>query len=86
MGCFLQITASAVAGHFGEAAHLRAQQLLELDVFKILASDAHNLKGRRPGLREGMEAAAQVIGQQAAHDLVYKNPLAILQRAVAAVA
>jgi protein-tyrosine phosphatase len=86
MGCFLQITASAVAGNFGEAAHLRAQQLLEVDVFKILASDAHNLKGRQPGLREGMEAAAQIIGQQAAYDLVYKNPLAILQRAVAAAA
>jgi protein-tyrosine phosphatase len=86
MGCLLQITAGAVAGQFGRVPQLRARQLLELDVFKILASDAHNLTGRRPGLRQGMEAAAQVIGEQAAHDLVHRNPQVILRGAVAAVA
>jgi len=64
----------------------RALQLLEFDVFKVLASDAHNLTGRRPALREGMEAAARVIGEQAAHDLVYRNPRMILRGAMAAVA
>lgn len=86
MGCFLQITAGAVAGYFGQVPQRRARQLLEFDVFKILASDAHNLTGRRPALREGMEAAATVIGEQAAHDLVHRNPRMILHGAVAAVA
>lgn len=86
MGCYLQITAGAVTGQFGRTPQLRARQLLEFDVFKILASDAHNLTGRRPGLRKGMEAAAQVIGEQAARDLVHKNPQAILRVAVATVA
>ena len=78
MGCFLQLTASAVAGNFGAGPHLRARQLLEANVFTILATDAHNLKGRRPELREGMEAAAEILGEEAAHDLVYKRPLAIM--------
>jgi len=86
MGCYVQITAGAVVGQFGRTLQLRARQLLEFDVLKILASDAHNLTGRRPGLLKGMEAAAQVIGEQAAHDLVYKNPHAILRGALAAVA
>lgn len=86
VGCFLQITAGALVGHFGQAPRRRALQLLEFDVFKILASDAHNLTGRRPALREGMEAAARVIGAQAAHDLVHRNPRMILRGAVAAVA
>jgi protein-tyrosine phosphatase len=86
MGCYLQITAGALLGHFGRGPHQRALELLELDVFKVLASDAHNLTGRRPALREGMEAAARVIGEQAAHDLVYQNPRLILRGAVAAVA
>lgn len=86
MGCFLQITAGALVGRFGRAPQRRALQLLELDVFKILASDAHNLAGRRPALREGMEAAARVLGEQAAHDLVKRNPQMILRGAVAAVA
>jgi len=78
MGCYLQLTASSVAGHFGEGPHRCARQLLELDVFTVLATDAHNLKGRRPELREGMLAAAEILGQEAAHDLVYKRPLAII--------
>ena len=78
MGCLLQLTASAVAGHFGEGSHRCARQLLELGVVTVLATDAHNLKGRRPELREGMLAAAEILGQEAAHDLVYKSPLAII--------
>jgi protein-tyrosine phosphatase len=86
MGCFLQITAGALLGHFGRAPQQRAFQLLEFDVFKVLASDAHNLSGRRPALREGMEAAARVVGEQSAHDLVHQNPRLILRGAVAAIA
>ncbi len=86
MGCFLQITAGALLGHFGRAPQRRALQLLEFDVLKVLASDAHNLTGRRPALREGMEAAARVVGEQAAHDLVNRNARMILRGAVAAVA
>ncbi|MDH3273559.1 MAG: capsular biosynthesis protein [Gammaproteobacteria bacterium] len=78
MGCLLQLTASAVAGRFGEGPHLRARQLLELGVVFALATDAHNLKGRRPELREGMQAAAEIVGERAAHAMVYKNPRAIL--------
>jgi protein-tyrosine phosphatase len=86
MGCFLQITAGSLLGDFGRAPQRRALQLLESDVFKVLASDAHNLTGRRPALRDGMEAAARVIGRQAAHDLVNRNRRMILRGAVAAVA
>jgi protein-tyrosine phosphatase len=86
MGCFLQITAGALVGHFGRGPQRRALELLEFDVFKVLASDAHNLTGRRPALREGMEAAAKVVGYQSAHDLVNQNPRMILRGAVAAVA
>ena len=78
MGCLLQLTASAVAGHFGEGPHLCARRLLELGVVSVLATDAHNLKGRRPELREGMQAAAEIVGDAAAHALVDKNPWAIV--------
>ena len=78
MGCLLQLTASAVAGHFGDGPHLCARQLLERGVVFALATDAHNLKGRRPELREGMLAAAQIVGEEAALALVYENPRAIV--------
>ena len=78
LGCFLQLTASAVAGRFGPDAHKRALQILEMDVFKILASDAHNLKARLPDLAEGRDAAADIIGKKAAEDLVTKHPMMIV--------
>ena len=78
MGCLLQLTASAVAGRFGAGPHQCARQLLELGAVTVLATDAHNLKGRRHELREAMEAAADIIGAEAAHALVHKNPWAIV--------
>ncbi|NNE61333.1 MAG: capsular biosynthesis protein [Woeseia sp.] len=78
MGCLLQVTASAAAGRFGDGPHQRAQQLLERGVVFALATDAHNLKGRRPELREGMLAAAEIIGEKAARALVNDNPLSIV--------
>jgi protein-tyrosine phosphatase len=78
MGCLLQLTASAVAGHFGKGPHLCARQLLERGLVNVLATDAHNLKGRRPELRAGMQAAAEIVGEAAAHEMVHENPRAIL--------
>ena len=78
MGCILQLTASSVAGRFGKGPHKSALQILGLDAFKVLASDAHNLKARRPILKEGRDAAAKVVGEQAADDMVFANPLAIV--------
>ena len=74
MGCFLQLTASAVAGRFGDDAHTCALEILKMDVFKILASDAHNLKARRPELSGGRDAAEAILGKSAADDLVTTNP------------
>jgi protein-tyrosine phosphatase len=78
MGCLLQLTASAVAGRFGAGPHRCARKLLELGVVTVLATDAHNLRGRQPELREGMEAAAEIVGEEAAYTLVDANPRAIV--------
>lgn len=78
MGCLLQLTASAVAGRFGDGPHLRARQLLEREAVFALATDAHDLKGRRPELREGVQAAAEIVGDEAARAMVQDNPRTIL--------
>ena len=78
LGCMLQLTASAVAGRFGKAPHRSARKILKLDAFKVLATDSHNLQGRLPQLKEGRDAAAKIIGEQAADDLVFANPLKII--------
>ncbi|MBN0987745.1 tyrosine-protein phosphatase [Amphritea pacifica] len=73
-GCLLQVTAMSVAGRFGDAARNTAEILLQRDWVTLLASDAHNSKHRPPVLSEGMQAAAEIIGEQAARALVSSIP------------
>lgn len=78
MGCLIQITADALAGRFGEGAGLRAQQLLEMEVVTVMASDAHHCQRRPAQLKPGLDAATAVVGHEHAHSLVYDNPKAIV--------
>jgi protein-tyrosine phosphatase len=73
-GCLLQVTADSVAGRFGEACQSVAHHLLREDVVTILASDAHNLDHRPPSLNAGVQAAAAIVGESRAQDLVRATP------------
>lgn len=77
-GCLLQLTAGSVAGNFGKQARQRSIQMLERGWVTVLASDAHNAKYRPPDLEPGRAAAATVIGEAAAKDLVEHRPASIL--------
>ncbi len=80
MGCFLQVTAGAVAGAFGAPALQRARQMLERGWVTILASDAHNLDPRPPALEPGRAAAEKLIGPEAAWAMVRDIPSSISER------
>lgn len=73
-GCLFQVTAGAAEGRFGEAAKLRAEQLLALGVVTILATDAHHDTRRPPILEPGRKAAERIIGDSASWDLVDSRP------------
>lgn len=60
MGCPLQITASSLTGQFGDEVQQNAELLLQNGAVSAIASDCHNLKGRKPNLNEGV-AAAQLL-------------------------
>ena len=77
MGCMVQITAGSVTGRFGTKVKSAADEMLRRGWVNILATDAHNLKGRPPELREGVLAAAEVIGMNAANRLVHSAALEI---------
>ena len=78
LGCLLQVTAGSVAGMFGSACQVRAQQLLERDWVTVLATDAHNLEHRPPDLKSGYLAAEKIVGESLAWDLVCNNPWSIV--------
>lgn len=73
-GCLLQITAGSLTGRFGAAAQTLAESLLTAGQVSLLATDAHNLVHRAPRLREGMDAAARLIGENEAERLVRDVP------------
>jgi len=78
-GCLFQVTAGSVAGNFGVPARELAVKLLQQDIVTVLATDAHNQQHRPPVLSQGVKAAAQIIGNEKANQLVQQNPWQIVQ-------
>ena len=79
MGCPLQITASSLIGAFGEEAQQNAELLLQEGRVSAIASDCHNLKGRKPNLNEGVLAAQLLIGDDLARSLVNTQPAQLIE-------
>lgn len=77
-GVVVQVTASAFTGAWGDLVRRSAQWLLEHDAVHVLASDAHNITGRGPGLSAGRDAVAEIAGEDVAQALVDDNPGAIV--------
>ena len=77
-GCWLQVTAGSVTGHFGERSHSVAHQLLESDQVKVLASDGHNARARPPVLSQAFNEIVQKYGKERAQRLLLDTPGAIV--------
>ncbi len=76
-GCWLQLTAAAIAGHFGEPPEKTARVLLSNGWAHVIASDAHNLKHRPPTISEGYRLAAGIVGAATAQRLTRDLPARI---------
>ena len=78
-GVLTQVTAMSVAGQFGPAAKICADSLLRHNCVHFLATDTHRPEKRPPVLSRGRDAAAAIIGTDAARVLVQDNPLAVIR-------
>jgi protein-tyrosine phosphatase len=78
-GCLVQITASSLGGRFGRRAQGLAWELLEKKWVHFVATDAHNLEGRRPSLRPAYEGIARKFGERTAERLFVENPRAAFE-------
>jgi protein-tyrosine phosphatase len=77
-GCWLQVTAGSVIGHFGARSQSIAHQLLENDAVMVLASDGHNASARPPALRQAFDSIAAQYGGERARRLMLDTPVAIV--------
>jgi len=78
-GCLVQITASSLGGRFGRRAQHLAWELLGKNWVHFIATDAHNLEGRRPSMRPAYEGVARKFGEDTAERLCVENPLAAFE-------
>jgi protein-tyrosine phosphatase len=78
LGCWLQVTAEAVTGDFGEMARSAAHQLVDDDRVTVLASDGHNAKARPPVLSQTFNYIARNYGAERAARLMPDTPAAIV--------
>jgi len=73
LGCWFQVTASSITGHFGEGCQELALSYIEQGFIHIVASDAHNLKRRPPILSEARSKITALFGEEKAQELFYDN-------------
>jgi protein-tyrosine phosphatase len=73
-GALFQLTAGSLTGAFGSKSRRSAQELLQAGLGHVIASDAHNLGRRSPELLAGMQAAAGIVGESKAGDMVDATP------------
>jgi protein-tyrosine phosphatase len=78
LGVLTQVTAMSVTGQFGSAAKICAESLLKHQCVHFLATDTHRPEKRPPVLSRGRDAAAVILGAEAANRLVEDNPLAVV--------
>ena len=78
-GMLGQVTAGSIVGHFGGRVRRFTDTLLRRRLVHIIASDTHFPGGpRSPLLPPGVNAAAQIVGEEAAQAMVNDTPKAIL--------
>lgn len=78
-GAWMQLTAGSITGRFGKRAQYWSERMLDEGLVHLIATDAHNLRGRTPRIRAAVDLVAERLGQAAAHDMVVTRPKAVIE-------
>ncbi len=78
-GLVMQATAGSLLGRFGPHAKRWAVHMLDKGMIDVLASDAHGIRARQPGLAAARRFVETRLGSVMAERLVLQNPQAILR-------
>jgi protein-tyrosine phosphatase len=75
----LQITAGSLLGDFGPLAERAAWHFIKSGWVSLVATDSHNLGGRKPRMKAAFRNIGIKMGQMVAHKLCNENPLRVLE-------
>lgn len=78
LGAYGQLTTGSLLGTFGRTARAFSEELLAKGLVHVLASDAHNTRGRPPVMSEAVEVAADLVGEEYADAMATSAPRALL--------
>ena len=78
-GVYLQVTAASLLGEFGSAVQKAAWHFLSSGWVSFVATDAHDLYGRRPLMRAAFETISAELGEQLARRVCIENPMRVLE-------
>jgi protein-tyrosine phosphatase len=79
VGCFIQVTAGSLTGTFGPGAQKYAWRWMADGLVHIVASDAHNMRGRPLRLQPAFDAVREQFGEEKARALFVENPMAAFE-------
>ncbi len=79
LGCLAQLTANSLTGGFGRRIARISRQLVQEGYIHLLASDAHNTRGRPPVLSLALAALNKLIGPERARAMVTQIPARIIK-------
>ncbi len=75
----LQVTAGSLLGCFGQAAQKFGWRLLSSGQALLVATDCHDLDGRRPCISAAFERISERLGETVARLVCIENPLRVLK-------
>jgi protein-tyrosine phosphatase len=78
-GCFIQVTAGSITGVFGPGAQKDALRWVAGGLVHIVASDAHNTRGRPLKLQPAFDVVREQFGEDKARALFVENPMAAFE-------
>jgi protein-tyrosine phosphatase len=81
-GVLAQLAASSLLGMQGNTARRTAEDLLKRGLIHCMASDAHGLSLRPPGVSRGIQRAIQLLGQARVYQMIETCPAAILNNEI----
>lgn len=77
-GAWMQVTAGALTGRFGRRVQYWGERFVGEGHCQVLATDAHHPQRRPPLLAEARDAAAALVGREAAEHMVVTRPAGVL--------
>jgi protein-tyrosine phosphatase len=81
-GVLSQVTAGSLSGHFGPRAKKTAEFLCKRELVHVISSDCHGPDGARgPDIRDGLDAAARLVGKETAARMASETPRAMIEAA-----